>query len=284
MKYTTTSDQTLLEALTKLAPQSSKTTLKEWIKEGRVTVDGNAAERGDTVLKAGQTVALGSKIQRVKGGIEIIFEDRYIVAIDKPEGVLTVSTAFEKKKTAFAFLKDHFKPGMVHVVHRLDQETSGVMIFARTEEAKEALKNLFEKHDLDRKYIAIVEGEVTEKKGTWQSYLYEDKNYKVHVTDDASKGKFAVTHFEVLASSKQYTALELTLETGKKNQIRVHCEEAGHPIAGDSKYGAKSNPLKRLGLHARLLTLVHPVTNQKLKFESPLPEEFEKLINRMKRA
>ncbi len=284
MKYITKSEQTLLEALALMAPQSSKTTLREWIKEGRVTVDGKKADRGDKVLSEGQTVALGSKIHRVEGGIEILFEDRYLVAIDKPESILTVSTAFEKKKTAYAFLKDHFKPAQVHVVHRLDQDTSGVMLFARTEEVKDALKEIFEKHDLERKYIAIVEGEVEEKKGVWSSYLYEDRNYKVHVTDDPSKGKLAVTHFKVLASSKQFTALELTLETGKKNQIRVHCQEAGHPVVGDEKYGASSNPMKRLGLHARYLALQHPVTKQKLRFESPLPNEFEKMIHRMKRV
>lgn len=284
MKYIVSKEQTLLEALAEHYPDSSKTTLREWVKQERVAVDGEVVKRGDVLLTAGASISLMGKKQWAKGGIEIIYEDRYLVVIEKPAGVLTVATAFEKKQTAYVFLKEHYRPGTIYVVHRLDQETSGVMLFARTEKVKEKLKEMFEAHHLERGYTAVVEGEVKEASGVWSCYLYEDSNYVVHPTKDPSKGRLAVTHFEVKGRSKEYTLLELKLETGRKNQIRVHCRLAGHPVVGDEKYGSVRNPLNRLGLHAKLLTFKHPATGQQMRFESPLPEEFEKIRRRLKHA
>ncbi len=169
-------------------------------------------------------------------------------------------------------------------MHRLDQDTSGVMLFARTEAVKEKLKEMFERHDLERRYTAVVEGEMEETKGEWCCYLYEDSQYVVHVTQDPSKGKLAVTHYVLKGRSKDYSLLELKLETGRKNQIRVHCSQAGHPVVGDEKYGAALNPMKRLGLHASLLAFKHPVTEQMMRFESALPDEFEKVKRKLKNA
>lgn len=269
----------LLEALVLLFPDSSKTTLRSWITMGRVFVDGCVAKLPKLKISKGQGISIASKPRLVENTFPILYSDNSLVVIDKPEGLLSVSTAFEKSETAFAYLKRKYYPRTVHVVHRLDQETSGVMLFALSEECLAGLKKIFEKHDIERRYVAIVEGAISEKKGTWQSYLTEDSNYVVRVTQDASKGELAITHYTVKARNKGYTWLELTLETGKKNQIRVHCQEAGCSVVGDKKYGSTCNPLKRLGLHAHYLAFVHPLTGKAMRFTSPIPDSFYRLMN-----
>lgn len=277
MKYEIQEDQTLLEALGKMSPDSTVTSLRSWVKEGRITVDGRLAKITSAKLHKGQLLVLNPK-PAFAGVLRIYYEDRDIVVIEKPMGLLSVATAFEKGDTAHAILKDHYRPGRVFVVHRLDQDTSGVMIFARSEEARDQLKVIFEAHDIERKYIAIVEGQVSPESGTWKSYIFEDDNYLVHTTTNTEKGQLAITHYEVLDTAKRYTGLSLTLETGRKNQIRVHCQEAGHSIVGDKKYGATTNPVKRLCLHAHLLAFKHPITKKPMYFESPIPEIFHTLV------
>lgn len=269
----------LIEALSILSPQSSKTTLKAWLKEGRVSVDGNPVQQIDLKLSAGQIVQLGARTKFMQGGIRILYDDKSLVIIDKPSGVLSVSTVFQKEETAHAYLKVKYRPKKVYVVHRLDQDTSGVMVFAFSEESNQGLKEIFKAHDIDRIYYAVVEGQMEKMSGSWQAYLYEDANYVVHTTQDKQKGELAITHYKVKKSTKQYSLLEIKLETGKKNQIRVHCQEAGHPVAGDKKYGALTDPFKRLGLHAHLLAFVHPITGKKISMTSPLPEVFQKVFS-----
>lgn len=279
MKHIATSDQPLIEAIAKLSPESSKTTLRSWLKEGRITVDGQIVKIGSTPVLIGQEIVLGAKPRYIEGGIRIYHEDQHLVVIDKPAGLLSVATDYEKGKTAHGILKDHYRPKRVFVIHRLDQDTSGVMLFAFTEEARDRLKAIFEEHAIERVYFAIVEGQLKQHSGSWQSYLYEDDHYVVHSTIDPDKGQIAVTHYNVISSSKRSTAVKLKLETGRKNQIRVHCQDAGHPVMGDKKYGAATNPLKRLCLHAHILAFEHPITKKALRFESPIPEEFQKLIS-----
>lgn len=278
MKYIASADLSLLEALAKLSPESSKTTLRSWLKEGRITVNGQIVKVASTPILIGQEIALSPKSRYIEGGIRIQYEDQHIVVIDKPSGLLSVATDYEKGKTAHGMLKDYYRPKRVFVVHRLDQDTSGVMLFALTEEARDQLKAIFEEHAIERVYFAIVEGQVKQHSGSWESYLYEDDHYVVHSTTDPDEGQIAITHFTVISSSKRCTALKLQLQTGRKNQIRVHCQDAGFPIIGDKKYGAASNPIKRLCLHAHVLAFEHPVTNKPLRFESPIPDEFEKLL------
>jgi 23S rRNA pseudouridine1911/1915/1917 synthase len=280
MKYIVPQDLTLLEALTALSPQSSKTTLRSWLKEGRITVDGQVMKLGHLPVLQGQTIRIGPRRKMIEGGVEILYEDTDLVVIDKPSGLLSVATFFEKGETAHAILKNYFRPRKIFVVHRIDQDTSGVMLFALNEKSYENLKKTFEAHDIERSYTAIVEGRMEAAKGTWQSLLYEDDNYVVKKTEDADRGQEAITHYRTELATKAYSWLTLTLETGRKNQIRVHCQEAGHSIVGDKKYGAKSNPLKRLALHAHLLAFKHPVTGQPLRFESPPPREFLRLVGR----
>jgi tRNA pseudouridine32 synthase/23S rRNA pseudouridine746 synthase/23S rRNA pseudouridine1911/1915/1917 synthase len=229
------------------------------------------------VLK-NQTVTVGQRKKNIRPGLPILYEDDDLVIVNKPSGLLSVSTAFEKGETMHALLKTHYKPRKVFVVHRLDQDTSGVMVFALNEKTSEKLKELFEAHAIERAYTAVVEGQFSSPAGTWQSFQYEDSQYHVHETEDQGLGRLAITHYQTVASTKRYSWLVFRLETGRKNQIRVHCESAGFPVVGDKKYGAQSNPVKRLCLHAHLLAFLHPFSKKSLRFEVPVPEEFYRLI------
>ncbi|MBA2367803.1 MAG: RluA family pseudouridine synthase [Candidatus Protochlamydia sp.] len=278
MKYIAPTPLTILEALSALAPQSSKNTLREWIKEGRVALEGIVVKNAQVQVMEGQEITVGQRKKIVGGGIQILYEDGDLVVINKPSGLLSVSAAYEKGETAHALLKAHYRSRTLLVAHRLDQDTSGAMVFAFNQKTLDGLKELFEVHDIKRAYTAIVEGRMFSPAGTWESYLYEDSQYHVHETPDESHGKLAITHYRTLSVSKRYSLLELTLETGRKNQIRVHCQAAGHSVVGDKKYGAISDPIKRLCLHAHLLAFKHPVSHKELRVESPIPEDFYRLI------
>lgn len=278
METVAESNDQLLNIIAKMAPDSSKTNLRSWIKEGRVSVDDVLIKRADYLVGRGQKVVVGNKIHLVERKLRIIYEDSHLVAIEKPEGLLSVATDFEKEETAHFLLKKHFHPRKIHVVHRLDQETSGVMLFALSEAGYKGLKHLFEVHDIERSYCAIVEGQITPSQGTWQSYVYEDGNYVVHSSQNPEKGSLAITHYRVASVHAHYSRLILHLETGRKNQIRVHCQDSGHPVIGDKKYGSGVNPIKRLCLHASSLAFDHPVTGKRLEFISPIPEAFNKVM------
>jgi tRNA pseudouridine32 synthase/23S rRNA pseudouridine746 synthase/23S rRNA pseudouridine1911/1915/1917 synthase len=278
MKYIAPSDLPLLEALAQLSPQSSRNTLRSWVKEGRVHVDDVQVKNVSLTVLKDQCITIGQRKKIIQPGIPILYEDRDLIVIDKPSGLLSVATAFEKGETLHAILKAHYRPRKVFVVHRLDQDTSGVMVFALNQVACDQMKALFEVHAIERAYTAIVEGQMLSSEGIWQSYLYEDTQYVVHETTDKFQGRLAITHYRTLYSSKRHSWLQLQLETGRKNQIRVHCQSAGHSVVGDKKYGAQSNPLKRLCLHAHVLAFQHPFTKKYLRFESPIPEEFYRLM------
>lgn len=277
-KYICPADLPLLEALVLLFPESSKTSLRSWIKNGRITIDNIAVKLHQQLVSKGQTIALSARSHYVKENLRILYDDRHIVVIDKPEGLLSVSTDYETSLTAFALLKEKYYPRPVYVVHRLDQDTSGVMLFALSEKALEGLKATFAAHNIKREYVAIVQGRMPPQAGTWQSYLFENARYMVKPTTDPTKGELAITHYKVTKSTRAYTRVDLTLETGKKNQIRVHCQQAGFPVVGDKKYGARSNPIKRLALHAHSLAFCHPITGKAMHFVSPIPELFSQLV------
>ena len=266
-------DGNALEVLSALFPESSKNTLRSWLERGRVTVDGQVAKKASAPIKKGQNVILGHRKEILDRSIEVLYEDEHLVVIMKPEGVLSVATDFQTRGTAHDILKRRFHAGRVYPVHRLDRETSGVMVFAYTQKAKEYFETLFFEHTILRSYVALVEGIVEKPKGTYESFLKEDDHCVVHSTSE-NYGKHAVTHFEVLSKKGKYSLVRFVLETGRKNQIRVHCKEAGHPIAGDIKYCALTNPIKRLALHAEKLGFVHPTNKKDLLFQTPIPEEF----------
>lgn len=273
-------NMTLLEAIALLFPDSSKTKLRTWIKVGRVSVDGAVFSHPNAEIMQGQTVELLEEKKRLGGGVELIYDDKDFVVVNKPSGLLSVATETETIKTVHNILKRYYHGKQVYVIHRLDKEASGVMLFALNEKAFHKLKEIFAKHDLQRIYLAIVEGRFQEDEGTWISYLREDEGYKMHSSQNPSSGDKSITHFQLIQTGKDYSALQLTLETGKKNQIRVHCQVAGHSIAGDKKYGAKTSPLKRVCLHSHYLAIAHPRTGKAMQFESPVPPAFMKLVKK----
>ncbi len=268
------SNQNLLEALVLMCPESSKNTLRSWIEKERIFVNGKLVTKPMHPLVKGDEVSLGKRSLILYKGIKVLYEDKHLIVVDKPEGLLSVATQFEECLTTHCIIKRRFNTQRVYPVHRLDRETSGVMVFAYTELARDYLKEKFRLHDITREYVAVVEGSFEKDKGTWQSYLLEDEATYYVQSVAPEKGRLATTHYEVVSRSRQYTTLRVTLETGRKNQIRVHCKDAGHSIAGDKKYGSTKNPLNRLGLHAHKLGFIHPETNKPLLFESPIPPNF----------
>ncbi len=260
----------LLDFLVLSFPDSPKSRLRTWLKKGRIMVDGSREKSATLPLIPGQTVTFAEKpVPLIEGRLEILFQDQHLVVINKPIGLLTVATAFEQLATAHGILKRHFHPGRIYVVHRLDRETSGAMLFARSDVMCESLKELLKDRVFIREYEALVEGSVTEDYGCWESYLKEGDDYVVRSVLDPKDSKYARTHFTVLNRQDGRTHLRLRLDTGRKNQIRVHCADAGYPIVGDLKYGAKSNPYRRMCLHSSFLSITHPKTGEDLSFSVP---------------
>ncbi|MCX5666181.1 MAG: RNA pseudouridine synthase, partial [Candidatus Omnitrophica bacterium] len=195
-------------------------------------------------------------------GMELIYEDRDIIVIDKPPGLLTMASATEREKTAYHILTDYVRKGSakspkrVFIVHRLDRDTSGIVIFAKTEAAKNSLQDQWDK--TEKKYLAVVYGKLPEKSGSITSYLTENAAHVVYSTKDKSIGKLSTTVYKVLKETRDFSALEIDLVTGRKNQIRVHFAEKGHPVVGDRKYGKKDDLHKRRALHSRSISFLHP--------------------------
>ncbi len=276
MKFVATKDIPILEAIKELYPDSSNRTLQNWLKMGRFTINGKSIQKANTLVRPGQVLLSQETFRKPRvPGVKILYEDRYLIAIEKPEGLLSTPLDDGDSKThALGLLREYYQTDQIFAVHRIDRETSGVLLFARGKACTEKLNILFEQHDLEREYFAIVEGRVKEDTGSWECPLLELPNFQVVESID---GKMAITHYRVIHRSAKYTYLKLILETGKKHQIRVHCQRAGHPVVGDKRYGATENPLKRLCLHAHSLTLIHPFTRQKISFHSPLPGSFQVL-------
>ena len=213
--------------------------------------------------------------------MDIIYEDKEILVINKPAGLLTISTEKEKYKTLYHQAREYVKKqnpkNKIFIVHRLDKDTSGVVLFAKNEKLKKKLQNRWNEVAFQREYIAIVEGNVNEKKATLKSYLLEDKNHYVY-SINSKQGSLAITHYEVLKNSKAYSLLRIKIDTGRKNQIRVQLSNTGHPIIGDKKYGSKKNPIGRMGLHASILGL--KIDKKEYKWLAKIPKEFKNMFER----
>ena len=211
--------------------------------------------------------------------IRIVFQDESIVVVDKPAGLLTMATDTEKAKTVYAVLRAYQNakrpPEKLFIVHRLDREASGLLVFAKTVEAKDRLQDQFKDHSAGRRYVAVVEGRVKADDFTIRSYLAENAAYRVYSTTNKRIGKLAVTHVHILKRAPKTTLLEVRLQTGRKHQIRVHLAERGHPIVGDKSYGSGSNPIRRMALHGAHLDFKHPVTGKLMRFDAPYPRAFE---------
>ena len=214
--------------------------------------------------------------------LDIVFEDPYLFIIDKHPGLLSMSNN-SRQQTVQTVLNRYLEKGggrnTSHLVHRLDRDTSGLMVYAKDVQTQQSLINSWQQLVSDRRYIALVKGEFEQTRGRIQSWLTEDKKFITHSSPVDNGGKYAVTHYNVLASSNGYSLVECELETGRKNQIRVHMADLGHPVVGDRKYGSDEDPMRRLGLHAYMLCFTHPVTGKHMRFETPVPYCFEKLLN-----
>ena len=277
MEFTVPNPMRALEALRNLFPDSSRRTIQNWLEGGRFSVDGAPLLHDNQPLETGQVIRSQEMIQPAKRAseVKILHEDRYFIAIDKPAHLLSVPLDEPStKRHALGILRIAFRTNHIFPFHRIDREASGVLLFARGTESEEKFKDLFEQHDLRREYFAILEGRLSEDKGTWRCNLQELPNFNVVVSNE---GREAVTHFEVLRRSAKYTFVRLFLETGRKHQIRVQCQQAGCPILGDPRYGAKEDPARRLCLNAKSISFIHPFTGRSISFTSSLPPAFKKL-------
>ncbi len=216
-------------------------------------------------------------------GLSILYEDRDILVVDKINGLLTIGNERVKENTAYYLLTDYVRKGShksknrVFIVHRLDRDTSGILIFAKNENAKRYLQD--EWQGFEKKYYAVIHGTLPEKEGVITSYLVENAAHRMYSVTDPEKGKLAKTGYKVLKESRKYSLLEIDLLTGRKNQIRVHFSEKGHPVVGDKKYGIKEKGIKRLTLHAASLTILHPHTKERMTFKAEVPAYFNSLLN-----
>ena len=215
-------------------------------------------------------------------GLALLYEDRDILVVNKPAGLLTIATDSEKTRTAYFILTDYVRKGhrksrnRIFIVHRLDRETSGILIFAKTIEAKLYLQQHWE--TTDKKYLAVVHGRMEKETETISSYLAENKAHLVYSTSDRNKGRFARTIYRVLKQNRDYALLDIDLLTGRKHQIRVHLAEIGHPVVGDTKYGKENRGYRHLALHAHSLSVTHPFTGERLTFEAAAPAFFKQLL------
>ena len=271
----------LLASLFEAWPMEKKKQIRTWLKHQAVIVNERPISQFDHPLKVGDVVGIrGDRFAIAKtvvgSGIKIFFEDAHLLVIEKPANLLSIASEAEQEKTAYFQLTEYLRQGQakakerVWIVHRLDRETSGLMIFAKTPQAKETLQSNWDQ--FEKKYEAIAENRMQLDSGIFSSHLDETNPYKVHSAPESDVTRHAITHFRVLARTTWRTLVELTLETGRRHQIRVHLSDAGHPIIGDNKYGAVSDPAKRLGLHATSLRFPHPITGEPMQFTSPLPK------------
>jgi 23S rRNA pseudouridine1911/1915/1917 synthase len=268
-------------------PEVKRKQVRAWLKLGSVAVNGKVVTQFDHPLKPGDAVAIRPKgfaapETVLAGGLRIRHEDASILVVEKPAGLLSIATPDETEKTAYVFLTDHVRRGnrqsreRIWIVHRLDRETSGLMIFAKTEAVQRKLQENWSA--VEKKYFAVVEGAPPSGAGVLESHLDESDAFKVRAVKEGPETRPAKTLYRVMKKGKATTLLELTLETGRRHQIRVQLAEIGCPIVGDGRYGAKTNPIRRIALHASKLKFPHPITGEELRFESPLPGDLGTLV------
>ena len=286
-----TAARPLLERLRAQFPDSSGRTIRAWLAAGRVRVDGLLARDGREPVGPVARVELGPPPAPVlPPPLRLVHEDGDLLVIDKPAGLLTIATERDRERTAYrlvwAYLAAQRPPRRPFVVHRLDRETSGLLVVAKSVAAKRALQAQFRARRVDRRYEAVVEGVVRDDAGTLDSLLVEEPSRRVHGATGrgaapgsrrAAPARRAITHFRVLERGEDATRLALTLGTGRRHQIRVQLAERGHPILGDPAHGSRRDPLRRLCLHATQLAFVHPTTGAQLSFQSAAPPPFARI-------
>ncbi|MCG7385532.1 RluA family pseudouridine synthase [Paenibacillus sp. ACRRY] len=261
--------------------KSGRNAVKSILGRGQVSVDQKVITKFNQALTPGQIVSIskeGAVAAPTMSGLTILHEDDDIIVIRKEAGLLSIAADRSDDLTAYRQLTEHVRRtdsrNRIFVVHRLDRDTSGVMMFAKSEEVKQNLQDNWKDKVQERVYVALVEGQVAKPVGTISSWLKESKTLKMYSSPRPNDGQHAVTHYKRLQSNREFSLLEVRLETGRKNQIRVHMEDLGHPIAGDKKYGSRTKTLGRLGLHARVLSFIHPTTDELMTFETDIPKQF----------
>lgn len=264
--------------------KGSKTKIKATLQGRGVKVNGKTATQFDLMLAPGAKV----EISRSKRNdtfkskyVKLIYEDQYLVVVEKKAGILSMAAGHSSLNVK-KVLDDYFlrtrQRCHAHVVHRLDRDTSGLMVYAKDIQTEQILEHEWHQIIYDRRYVAVLSGEMEEDKGTVANWLKDNKAYHTYSSPTDNGGKYAVTHFFTLDRTTQYSLVEFKLETGRKNQIRVHAADMGHPVCGDVKYGDGNNPIGRLCLHAWLLCFYHPITHERMEFETPVPTEFSRLF------
>ena len=274
----------LLEWLLKNVNES-RTKIKATLQGRGIRVDGKTVTQFDFTLQPGMKVAV-SKTKRNQHSfksryVKIVYEDRWLIVVEKNIGILSMAAGHSSLNVK-SVLDDYFKKSRqkcnAHVVHRLDRDTSGLMVYAKDIETEQILEHNWHQIVYDRRYVAVLSGEVIQDDGTIENWLKDNKAYVTYSSPTDNGGKLAITHYHVMARTTEHSLVEFKLETGRKNQIRVHASDMGHPVCGDPKYGNGDDPLHRLCLHAWLLCFTHPVTGQPMEFETPVPTAFKQLF------
>lgn len=278
----------LLRFLQEKLKGHSHSSIKTLLKNKNVLINNkHIVTQFDYPLKKGDDVSILSLKNKDRilhhPKLNIIFEDESLIIINKKEGLLSVATAHKEEQTAYNILNEYIKSkdknNHIYLLHRLDRDTSGLLMFAKSKAIQTIMQEKWDEYMLERRYIALVHNIPKQPDGIIVSYLIEDKSTKMHIIKDSNKGQKAITRYKTLKNNKSFALLELELETGRKNQIRVHLESMGHSIVGDKKYGSPSNPLQRLCLHASTLSFIHPQSKEKMTFNCDVPKSFIEFIN-----
>ena len=284
-RYTVDREMPLLEYLLATLPMS-RNKIKDTLQGRGIKVEGKTVTQYDYPLMPGMRVEVSNSKRNdtfKSKYVNLVYEDQYLVVIEKKPGILSMAaghSSLNVKTVLDEYFKKRRQKCRAHVVHRLDRDTSGLMIYAKDMETEQILEH--EWHDIvyDRRYVALCSGEITEDTGTIANWLKDNNAYVTYSSPVDNGGEYAVTHFTVLDRSTEHSLVEFKLETGRKNQIRVHSSDMGHPVCGDLKYGNGDSPLHRLCLHAYVLCFYHPITHKPMEFSTPIPPQFKAVIKK----
>lgn len=282
LTFKITDDILLLPFLLEALSDRGRNSVKSILSRGQVTINEMVSTQHDEELHKGDIIRImKNQVAKRKErliGLDIMYEDNQIIVVNKSAGLLSVATNKGREITAHGelmkYVRDKDKQNRIYVVHRLDRDTSGVMMFAKTKSIQTILQNAWDEMVTERSYVALVHGKVKQEKGYVSSWLKENKAFHVYSTQQKNDGLYAMTLYDVIRKNRDFSLLNVELKTGRKNQIRVHMQDMGHPVVGDKKYGGRGNPIKRLGLHAQALEFMHPVKKEKMRFEAETPSIF----------
>jgi 23S rRNA pseudouridine1911/1915/1917 synthase len=275
----------LIAFLTETFTQNSRSSIKSFLQNNKVHVNGKPISKHNHLLKIGDRVEIIKPMifKEVKlNGLDIIFEDENIIVINKEDGLMSIAGNNKNEDNAYRILSQYVKDknleNKIFVIHRLDKDTSGVMMYAKSQEIQEIFQKNWKDCVIERTYIVVVEGEILKESDTITSYLTENKNFMMFSSFKDNGGLLAVLNYKRIKYNNNFSLLEVNLETGRKNQIRVQMQAIGHPVVGDKKYGATTNPIRRVALHAKTLIFIHPITQKEMKFNTQTPSLFSKLV------